>query len=439
MGQHAVVAKTAAPATEPVKQRTSAREADSTEEIFHSRIGYSLAAVPTFAAVSPADNPNAWQRNAAYHSGRAVKPVGPRINLQAKLMVGAVNDPLEMEADRVADQVMRMPEPHTAAHSDHAKSSRSANHSDQSAHAGGSLHRKCDCGGSCDECKKHEDDQHVKVQMKANGAGSAYGMEAPPIVHEVLRSSGKPLDSATRAFMEPRFGHDFSNVRIHTDAKAAESAKAVGARAYTVGSNVVFGAGQYGPRSTVGQSLLGHELAHVVQQEWNRCGSLQKSSESTSEASPKSVGTTASQSEAETDALVEKIQISTNGLVMIETATKPYIYELESWHLDEGTYTATVSVAGKTVNLNFGPKGSKFHFTFKINRRQENPATLLKNQKTVTVEVVPDLEVPLDTEGTDCLLPMDDLTLIESAHFTPVSLFKPINKSVEWSFGKIPL
>src|SRR6185312_8404027 len=113
MGQHAVVAKTAAPATEPVKQRTSAREADSTEEIFHSRIGYSLAAVPTFAAGSPADNPNAWQRN-------------------------------------VADQVMRMPEPHTAAHSDHAKSSRSANHSDQSAHAGGSLHRKCDCGGSCD-------------------------------------------------------------------------------------------------------------------------------------------------------------------------------------------------------------------------------------------------------------------------------------------------
>ena len=92
--------------------------------------------------------------------------------------------------------------------------------------------------------------------------------EAPPIVHEVLRSPGQPLDAATRAFMEPRFGHDFSTVRVHTDAKAAASAHAVRALAYTVGRDVVFGVGQYQPDTAMGQHLLTHELTHVMQQRW---------------------------------------------------------------------------------------------------------------------------------------------------------------------------
>jgi hypothetical protein len=87
---------------------------------------------------------------------------------------------------------------------------------------------------------------------------------APPIVHEVLRSSGQPLDARTRAFMEPRFGHDFSKVRVHTDARAAESAHAVSAHAYTVGNHIVFA--QPPSRSGAGASLLAHELTHVVQQ-----------------------------------------------------------------------------------------------------------------------------------------------------------------------------
>jgi hypothetical protein len=89
----------------------------------------------------------------------------------------------------------------------------------------------------------------------------------PSIVHEVLRSSGQPLDTATRAFMEPRFGHDFSRVRVHTDSRAAESARAVNALAYTVGRDVVFRTGQYAPGTSKGQSLLAHELTHVVQQQ----------------------------------------------------------------------------------------------------------------------------------------------------------------------------
>jgi hypothetical protein len=88
----------------------------------------------------------------------------------------------------------------------------------------------------------------------------------PPIVHDVLRSPGQPLDAATRAFMEPRFGHDFSQVQVHTDARAAESARAVHALAYTVGRDVVFGAGQYELGTHAGQRLMAHELTHVVQQ-----------------------------------------------------------------------------------------------------------------------------------------------------------------------------
>ena len=88
----------------------------------------------------------------------------------------------------------------------------------------------------------------------------------PPMVHEVLRSPGRPLDPSTRRFMEPRFGHDFSRVRIHDGTQAAESAKAVKAAAYTVGNHVVFGAGQYAPETDAGQSLLAHELVHVMQQ-----------------------------------------------------------------------------------------------------------------------------------------------------------------------------
>ncbi len=98
----------------------------------------------------------------------------------------------------------------------------------------------------------------------------AAGMESPgpvpPAVGETLRSPGHFLDPAARASLEPRFGHDFSRVRIHTDAGAAESARLVNARAYTVGRDIVFAAGQYQPASPDGRRLLAHELAHVAQQ-----------------------------------------------------------------------------------------------------------------------------------------------------------------------------
>jgi hypothetical protein len=90
--------------------------------------------------------------------------------------------------------------------------------------------------------------------------------EVPSIVQEVLSSAGQPLDSETRAFMEPRFGHDFSQVRIHTNEIASQSAQAVNALAYTVGSDIVFDKGQFAPDANDGKFLLAHELTHVVQQ-----------------------------------------------------------------------------------------------------------------------------------------------------------------------------
>lgn len=119
------------------------------------------------------------------------------------------------------------------------------------ASAGGVLRRKCD------KCRKRK----PLLQRSAAGPDAE---TVPPIVHEVLRSPGQPLDEETRAFMEPRFGHDFSRVRVHTDAKAAESARAVNARAYTAGRDVVFGENQYNPHTM--PDLLVHELTHVIQQ-----------------------------------------------------------------------------------------------------------------------------------------------------------------------------
>jgi peptidoglycan/xylan/chitin deacetylase (PgdA/CDA1 family) len=104
--------------------------------------------------------------------------------------------------------------------------------------------------------------QGAVLRRSASAAAPAF---APPIVHDVLRGGGRPLDGGVRARMEPRFQHSFADVRVHADGRAAESARAVGAQAYAVGRDVVFGAGRYAPGSAEGDRLIAHELAHVVQ------------------------------------------------------------------------------------------------------------------------------------------------------------------------------
>lgn len=132
--------------------------------------------------------------------------------------------------------------------------------------SGGILRRKCDCGthmmggGDCNECEK----KSGSLQRAPAGQGPV--STVPSVVHEVLRSPGQPLDTSTRGFFEPRFGHDFSHVRVHATSRDAESARAINALAYTAGRDIVFEAGQYNPGSAPGRQLLAHELAHVVQQ-----------------------------------------------------------------------------------------------------------------------------------------------------------------------------
>src|SRR5258705_5034106 len=115
------------------------------------------------------------------------------------------------------------------------------------------LQRKCACGGTpgptgqCEECRQTREAGMLQRQAVQPATFNPERSDVPPIVREVLRSPAQPLDPAARAFFEPRFGHDFSQVRVHTGEKAEESVRAVGAFAYTVGQDLVFGARQYAP------------------------------------------------------------------------------------------------------------------------------------------------------------------------------------------------
>jgi hypothetical protein len=129
--------------------------------------------------------------------------------------------------------------------------------------------RTCACGkhrtpggGECEQCRRA---RQATLQRAALSASSPVG-SVPTIVADVLGTAGQPLDVGTRRSMESQLGHDFSHVRVHADAHAAESARAVDARAYTVGSDVVFGGEGYAPHSAFGRRLLAHELTHVIQQ-----------------------------------------------------------------------------------------------------------------------------------------------------------------------------
>ena len=138
------------------------------------------------------------------------------------------------------------------------------------------LQRECMCSGEgpCD-C------ENKPMQRQASGTAPA---RVPAAVHEVLATSGRPLDGATRQTMEARFGHDFGSVRVHDDARAAASAGAVAAKAYTVGNHVVFGAGSFAPSSSEGNRLLAHELTHVVQQQGAAPGTVSEISSPSDDA-----------------------------------------------------------------------------------------------------------------------------------------------------------
>ena len=151
------------------------------------------------------------------------------VTLQAQLMIGQPDDIYEQEADRVADAVMRMPEPGV---------------------------------------QRQVEPEEEEEELQAKATSSHLSETNPNLESKVhsLRGGGQPLSENDRAYFEPRFGRDFSQVRVHTNARAAEAARAVNSRAFTVGQDVVFGTGQYEPGTSAGNRLIGHELTHVVQQ-----------------------------------------------------------------------------------------------------------------------------------------------------------------------------
>jgi uncharacterized protein DUF4157/L,D-transpeptidase-like protein len=126
------------------------------------------------------------------------------------------------------------------------------------------LHSNGSVAGVQRKCAQCEEEDKDSSPLQRKDAGTAPGV-APPIVHQVLNSPGQPLDAGTRAFMEPRFGHDFSQVRVHTDDRARESASAVNALAYTVGHHLVF-RDDYNPGTAEARGLIAHELVHTIQQ-----------------------------------------------------------------------------------------------------------------------------------------------------------------------------
>ncbi len=155
-------------------------------------------------------------------------------NLQAKLKINQPGDVYEQEADNLAEEIVRQAAP--PAESSHNPTRRSGKQ------AFGHLQQK-------------------------PGMGTQAGPVPAAVPYAPGTSAGKPLGAHTTSFMEPRFGYDFSQVRIHDDERAAASAAAINAYAYTVGNNIVFNKGLYAPETERGKKLLAHELAHVVQQD----------------------------------------------------------------------------------------------------------------------------------------------------------------------------
>jgi outer membrane protein OmpA-like peptidoglycan-associated protein len=251
--------KPAAP--QPTRQTAPARV--ETHRVVPSTEAQAISSAPlAIARLQRAAGNRVMARFLASSVQRKCKACEEDERVQAKLTVNQAGDEYEREADRVADRVMRTPEPT------------------------GSVQRApIQIQRLCKECE--EDDEHVQrqtadaggervgdlfvgdlvVQRRAAGDASAgpLGASLEGRVH-AFDGRGQPLPADERRFMEARFGYGFGPVRIHTGADAGGVAAAINARAFTIGSNVVFGAGEYRPGTQAGRGLLAHELAHVVQQ-----------------------------------------------------------------------------------------------------------------------------------------------------------------------------
>jgi len=199
--------------------------------------------------------------------------------VQAKLKIGKPNDRYEQEADRVADRVMSASESsHVAApvagsitpltvqraEEEEAQTLPLQRQEEEEGAAQPKLQRQPEEEEEAQPMLQRQEEEEEEMQMKP--AGNVVAPKHFAAQMSRVRDSGQPLPVSERAFFEPRFGTDFSGVRVHSGGQAAEMSRNVQARAFTVGNDLVFGAGQYEPGSVKGRKLLAHELTHVVQQ-----------------------------------------------------------------------------------------------------------------------------------------------------------------------------
>jgi hypothetical protein len=193
------------------------------------------------------------------HGNRYVQRVVAGI--QAKVKVGQPNDIYEQEADRVADEVMRMPEPQVQRQEEEEKKKE-----EEKLIQTKTLSEQITPLVQRQAEEKEEEEEEI-LQTKEN-PGLTPGV-IPDLEARIqsLKSGGQPLPEANRWFMERRFGIDFSGVRLHTDSDAAQMSRELNAQAFTIGRDIYFGVGKYSPSTSSGKRLLAHELTHVVQQD----------------------------------------------------------------------------------------------------------------------------------------------------------------------------
>jgi hypothetical protein len=236
-----------------------------------------------------------------------------RESIQPKLTLGARHDAHEQEASRVAASVMRMPEPGPE-----------------------TVQRACP---ECEQEKREHGGRMPEIRrQKASSDAPDINSDTESEINR-MRGGGQPLAASVRRFMEPRFGEDFSGVRVHTGAEAVRTAQALNARAYTVGRDVVFAAGQYAPDTAEGKQLLAHELTHVVQQGFGRQqGGLQRDDKPSVPAGKPG-------SSPDVDATVKNIESIWKGVAAV-AASYP---ELKQWIVQGDTVVALIQTHVKAA------------------------------------------------------------------------------------------
>jgi Domain of unknown function (DUF4157)/Protein-glutamine gamma-glutamyltransferase len=292
--------------------------------------------------------------------------------IRPKLSVNQPGDHYEQEADAMADKVMRMTDNSISPNTFFKPADRT-------------LQRKCQ---ACEE-----EDTHV--HRKENNSGDTGSNAGLDNYVSSLGASGQPMSAASRSFFEPRFGRDFSNVKVHTDSVAAKSAQSINALAYTTGNNIVFNSGQYSPDSDSGKKLMAHELTHVVQQGGGKSsGSVQRQIEVPAGTALDTMGYTTTQSgNVYTCPKIAKSSIFTE--IFTAMLHSPRTFKLSGKTNDEVKQSLNAHIAARLGIIDFASK-KKYAFgagdNFKMNSQYWNQNMTVKPGKDPK-EAINDLNV----------------------------------------------